>query len=86
MCDVINKLRWSKRKKIAVLLIKFLKHIHNDVESKVSNFEFIILNRFDIGRRYIKTKLRYGSRGRILKIKNIGTNVNINITIIGKKS
>ncbi len=68
---------------MAVLLIKFLKHIHNDVGSKISDFRFIILNRFNIGRRYIKTKLRYGSRGRILKIKNIGTNVSVNVNIIG---
>ncbi len=69
-----------------MLLIKFLKHIHNDIGLKVSNFKFIILNRFNISREHIKTKLRYGSRSRILRIKNIGTNVSINVNIIGKKS
>ncbi len=37
-----------------MLLIKFLKHIHNDVGLKVSNFKFIILNRFNISREHIK--------------------------------
>ena len=42
--------------------------------------------RDSISRGHIKTKLRYGSRGRILRIKNIGTNISINVNIIGKKS
>ncbi len=54
ICDIINKLRWLKKKKIAILLIKFLKHIHNDVGLKVSNFKFIILNRFNISIGHIK--------------------------------
>ncbi len=40
-----------------MLLIKFLKHIHNDVGLKVSNFKFIILNRFNISREHIKQNL-----------------------------
>ncbi len=44
------------KKKIAMLLIKFLKHIHNDVGLKLSNFKFIILNRFNISRGHIKNK------------------------------
>ncbi|PIM96551.1 50S Ribosomal protein L22p/L17e [Candidatus Hodgkinia cicadicola] len=85
ICDIINRLEGFKRRKISLLLIKFLKYIYDDAGLRASYYRFILLSSFNVGRGTVRTRLKYGARGRILKIKNIKSNINININIIGKE-
>ncbi len=84
ICNVINKLEGINNRKISELLIKFLKYIYNDVKLKTTRYKFALINNLDVGRTNIRTKLRFGSRGRILRIKGVRSNINININIIGE--